>query len=438
MAVSKKINNTKASVQGYSIGQLGGLFSDQKKDANSSGSSELNKYFQVTAVSDFSSAKKDTDKIGKKSKAVDNDGAASDKVEVIKGVTQLLTDDEQDDSDEEYLAQIGNDKRSSVKPAYNKLEPAADDEDEMSEEESGSDVVEEEENDDDGDSAGGKVSEPSSKQVEKEQSTEKDELTDKRNPDKKEENEKEKLTRTIFVGNIPIKSKKKNIKALFKDCGVIESIRFRSVPLDAPNKNRKIAVVKQEVHADRMSMNCYVVFDCRNSCKRAMKLNNKVHEGLTLRVDWADSKPEDTAQTVFVGALPFGIEDERVREFFQDCGSIEYVRVVRDRKTNVGKGIAYVKFTDKSAVGLALKLNGKEIEEGRKIRVVVAMSIEKMNKKKEKDQNSFQGTTSKKPLSGAMMRLEQKKLNGNQPVSNKRKASNKKKNTNGGKKTKKS
>lgn len=38
------------------------------------------------------------------------------------------------------------------------------------------------------------------------------------------------------------------------------------------------------------------------------------------------------------------------------------------RATNVGKGIGYVQFKDKAAVGLALKLSKSELE-GRKIRV---------------------------------------------------------------------
>src|SRR5262245_33857531 len=37
-------------------------------------------------------------------------------------------------------------------------------------------------------------------------------------------------------------------------------------------------------------------------------------------------------------------EEEALRAHFDACGAIEYVRLVRDKETNVGKGIGYVKF----------------------------------------------------------------------------------------------
>ena len=40
---------------------------------------------------------------------------------------------------------------------------------------------------------------------------------------------------------------------------------------------------------------------------------------------------------------------------------LDYVRLIRDKKTNVGKGIGYVKFKDDSMIPLALKWNGKQL-----------------------------------------------------------------------------
>lgn len=37
---------------------------------------------------------------------------------------------------------------------------------------------------------------------------------------------------------------------------------------------------------------------------------------------------------------------------------VEYVRIIRDRKTNVGKGFGYVQFKERSDVALALKCDG--------------------------------------------------------------------------------
>lgn len=57
-----------------------------------------------------------------------------------------------------------------------------------------------------------------------------------------------------------------------------------------------------------------------------------------------DLQEHDTKHTVFVGGLPFDIETEAVWEHFSQCGDVVNVRVVRDKKTNFGKGIAYVRF----------------------------------------------------------------------------------------------
>ena len=37
-------------------------------------------------------------------------------------------------------------------------------------------------------------------------------------------------------------------------------------------------------------------------------------------------------------------EEEKVREHFEDCGEIENVRLIKDRKTQLGKGFGYVLF----------------------------------------------------------------------------------------------
>jgi len=53
---------------------------------------------------------------------------------------------------------------------------------------------------------------------------------------------------------------------------------------------------------------------------------------------------KDHKRSVFVGNLPFDVQDEDVWNTFERCGEIEFVRIVRDKKTNVGKGFGYVQF----------------------------------------------------------------------------------------------
>ena len=63
-----------------------------------------------------------------------------------------------------------------------------------------------------------------------------------------------------------------------------------------------------------------------------------------IRVDLASGaeKKLDTRHSIFVGNLPFDVEDEDLWTAFAPCGTMQRVRVVRDPKTNMGKGFAYV------------------------------------------------------------------------------------------------
>lgn len=77
---------------------------------------------------------------------------------------------------------------------------------------------------------------------------------------------------------------------------------------------------------------------------------------------------------VFLGNLAFDSSDETIYNFFEQCGEISYVRLVRDSKTNIGKGFGYVQFKERSSVDLALKLTGTKIGgnvegSGREVRV---------------------------------------------------------------------
>lgn len=72
--------------------------------------------------------------------------------------------------------------------------------------------------------------------------------------------------------------------------------------------------------------------------------------------------------TVFIGNLPLNVQENAVREFFDECGRIQGVRLIRDSKTGIGKGFGFVSFDTRDGVILALEKNGAQFE-GRDIRV---------------------------------------------------------------------
>ncbi|XP_060677462.1 RNA-binding protein 34 [Hemiscyllium ocellatum] len=176
--------------------------------------------------------------------------------------------------------------------------------------------------------------------------------------------------RTLFVGNLPSDCSKQMIKALFKEFGPIESVRFRSVACAEPKISKRLATIQKKIHPKRNSVNAYIVFEQDSDAVRALTKNGcEIQTGFHIRVDLASkSKIHDHRRSIFLGNLSYDISEDEVREHFSECGAIESVRIVRDHESGMGKGFGYVLFQNTDAVTLALKLNNSELK-GRKVRV---------------------------------------------------------------------
>lgn len=215
---------------------------------------------------------------------------------------------------------------------------------------------------------------------------------------KKNVDEVEKAARTIFVGNLSneiITSKKiyKEFQKLFSNINdddeekklPIDSIRFRSISFDEALP-RKVAYVQQKLHKSRASINAYVVYKEKSALinKVISTLNGHIFNGRHLRIDSiTHPAPQDKQRSIFVGNLDFEEDEESLWNHFGTCGDIEYVRIIRDSKTNVGKGFAYVQFKELQSVNKALLLNEKLMKsanehlKNRKLRVTRCKNIKK-------------------------------------------------------------
>lgn len=181
------------------------------------------------------------------------------------------------------------------------------------------------------------------------------------------EKELEKADRTVFVGNVTKNvltnnKTKKALRKFFTQFGKVESIRFRLIAF-AEQIPKKAAFITKKFHDSRDTVNAYVVFEKTESVAKAIEKNGFVFETHHLRID-SVSHPEkkDNRRSVFIGNLDFAEVEELLWKHFEKCGQIEYVRIVRDSKTNVGKGIAYVQFVEPVSVEKALLLDGKPMD----------------------------------------------------------------------------
>ncbi len=226
----------------------------------------------------------------------------------------------------------------------------------------------------------------------------------------------DKSERTVFLGNVSIeaiksKSAKKLLLNHLSTCLLqlpstgaphkVESLRFRSTAFVSGVGPKRAAYAKMELMEETThSTHAYVVYTTQIAAqKAATSLNGTVVLGRHLRTDHI-SRPAkiDHRRCVFIGNLGFVDEEmvetettsgtkERKRRgkhpadaeeglwrSFSNAGKIESVRVIRDKSTRVGKGIAYVQYHDENSVEAALLYNDKKFPPllPRKLRVTRA------------------------------------------------------------------
>jgi len=185
----------------------------------------------------------------------------------------------------------------------------------------------------------------------------------------------DRLARTVFVGNLPPDTSRKAVAKHFGAFGRVESVRIRSVASANLKLEQRAAVIKKAVNtAVRDAVNAYVVFADAAPVEAAVATNAQLAFGRHLRVDRA-APPSGGAtgatthkRSVFLGNLPFDLQEEAVWEAFSSLGSVEAVRLIRDPQTQQGKGFGYVTFADKVGVEAALARHETTLA-GRTIRV---------------------------------------------------------------------
>ena len=66
---------------------------------------------------------------------------------------------------------------------------------------------------------------------------------------------------------------------------------------------------------------------------------------------------------LYVGNLPYGIEQQTLHDLFSQCGTVESVSIISDRETGRSKGFGFVEMaSDEEAQSAIKELSGKDCE----------------------------------------------------------------------------
>ena len=70
---------------------------------------------------------------------------------------------------------------------------------------------------------------------------------------------------------------------------------------------------------------------------------------------------------IFVGSLPFSLEEAKLKELFEEFGEVTSVKIISDKYSGRSKGFGFVEMSDDEHAKKAIEgLNGTEVE-GRSI-----------------------------------------------------------------------
>ena len=72
---------------------------------------------------------------------------------------------------------------------------------------------------------------------------------------------------------------------------------------------------------------------------------------------------------IYVGSLSFDVNEDELRQAFEEYGQVESIKIIKDRYTGESRGFGFVEMpANKEAVSAIEGLNGKELK-GRILKV---------------------------------------------------------------------
>lgn len=75
---------------------------------------------------------------------------------------------------------------------------------------------------------------------------------------------------------------------------------------------------------------------------------------------------------IFVGNLSWHTDERTLKNVFASAGPVKFVKVIRDRSTNISKGFAFVTFKEAEAVSVAIEQFHEFVVDGKPIQVTIA------------------------------------------------------------------
>ena len=71
---------------------------------------------------------------------------------------------------------------------------------------------------------------------------------------------------------------------------------------------------------------------------------------------------------IYVGNLPWSMDDDGLKQLFEEHGEVSSAKIIKDRETNRSRGFGFVSMDDDAAETAISPLDGSEVD-GRNLKV---------------------------------------------------------------------
>ncbi|CAN0891356.1 RNA-binding protein CP31B, chloroplastic, partial [Linum grandiflorum] len=169
----------------------------------------------------------------------------------------------------------------------------------------------------------------------------------------------------VFVGGLPFDVDSEKLAMLFEQAGIVE-----------------IAEVIYNRETDSSRGFGFVTMSTVEEAEKAIQMFNRYEiEGRTLTVNKAaarGTRPEraprstENNYTVYVGNVPWSVDDARLMEVFSEHGKVTNARVIYDKESGRSRGFAFVTMATEAEMNdVVAAMDGQSLD-GRSLRVNVA------------------------------------------------------------------
>lgn len=169
----------------------------------------------------------------------------------------------------------------------------------------------------------------------------------------------------LFVGNLPYDMDSEKLAHLFEGAGIVEVAEV--IYNRETEQSRGFGFVTMStIQEAEKAVDKYHQYDYNG---RLLTVNKAAPRGSPPERSPRDFEP---SLRVYVGNLPWTVDDSRLEQLFSEHGKVVNARVVYDRETGRSRGFGFVTLASKSELDDAIAaLDGKTLD-GRAIRVNVA------------------------------------------------------------------